>query len=109
MHFRRNLLGASRDPKAEIDLVKDREETEGDVAMESKKLEVVTGSGNVFRDLGHKHAEADQFKAILAAEIIKTLDREGITVRDAHGAPELRQRTSRAPATRILDGSLLIV
>ncbi len=34
--------------------------------MKSKKLEVVKGSGNVFRDLGHKHADADQFKAILA-------------------------------------------
>ena len=38
--------------------------------MKRKKLEVVKGSGNVFRDLGHKHADADQFKAILAAEII---------------------------------------
>ena len=36
--------------------------------MKSKKLEVVKGSGNVFRDLGHKHDDADQFKAILAAE-----------------------------------------
>ena len=51
--------------------------------MKSKKLEVVKGSGNVFRDLGHKHADADQFKAILAAEIIKALDREGLSVRSA--------------------------
>ena len=29
--------------------------------MKSKKLEIVKGSGNVFRDLGHKHADADQF------------------------------------------------
>ena len=53
--------------------------------MKSKKLEVVKGSGNVFRDLGHKHADADQFKAILAAEIIKVLDREGLSVRGAQG------------------------
>ncbi|HEX9423963.1 MAG TPA: hypothetical protein VF899_12035 [Pyrinomonadaceae bacterium] len=37
--------------------------------MKSEKLEVVRGSGNVFRDLGHKNADADQFKAIRAAEI----------------------------------------
>src|SRR5437773_11842258 len=53
--------------------------------MKSKKLEVVKGSGNVFRDLGHKHADADQFKAILAAEIIKVLDRDGLSVRVAQG------------------------
>ena len=43
------------------------------------------GSGNVFRDLGHKNADADQFKAILAAEIIKALDRDGLSVRGAQG------------------------
>ena len=53
--------------------------------MKGEKLEVVRGSGNVFRDLGHKNADAEQFKAILAAEIIKALDREGLSVRAAHG------------------------
>jgi predicted XRE-type DNA-binding protein len=53
--------------------------------MKSEKLEVVRGSGNVFRDLRHENADAQQFKAILAAEIIKTLDRERLTVRAAHG------------------------
>jgi len=53
--------------------------------MKSKKLKVVRGSGNVFRDLGHETADAEQFKAILAAEIIKALDREHLTVRAAHG------------------------
>ena len=48
------------------------------------KLEVVRGSGNVFRDLGHENADAEQCKAILAAEIIKALDRERLTVRAAH-------------------------
>jgi predicted XRE-type DNA-binding protein len=52
--------------------------------MKDKKLEVVRGSGNVFRDLGHENADAQQFKAILAAEIIKTLDRDGLSVRAAH-------------------------
>src|SRR6202167_6325309 len=53
--------------------------------MKSEKLKVVRGSGNVFRDLGHENADAEQFKAILAAEIIKVLDREHLTVRAAHG------------------------
>jgi len=60
------------------------EATEGDVAMKKEKLEVVRGSGNVFRDLKHKNADAEQFKAILAAEIIKAVDRERLTVRAAH-------------------------
>jgi predicted XRE-type DNA-binding protein len=38
----------------------------------------------VFRDLKHKNGDAQQFKAILAAEIIKALDREGLSVRAAH-------------------------
>jgi len=53
--------------------------------MKSEKLDVVKGSGNVFCDLGHKNADADQFKAILAAEIIKALDRDGLSVRPAQG------------------------
>jgi predicted XRE-type DNA-binding protein len=52
--------------------------------MKSEKPDVVRGSGNVFRDLGHANADAEQFKAILAAEIIKALDREHLTVRAAH-------------------------
>jgi predicted XRE-type DNA-binding protein len=52
--------------------------------MKRKRLEVTRGTGNVFRDLGHRNADAEQFKAILAAEIIKALDREGLTVRGAH-------------------------
>jgi hypothetical protein len=62
--------------------------------MKSEKLEVVKGSGNVFRDLGHQNADADQFKAILAAEIIKALDRDGLSVRSA------QSRTGIAAADR---------
>jgi predicted XRE-type DNA-binding protein len=53
--------------------------------MKDEKLEVVRGSGNAFRDLGHKSADVEQFKSILAAEIIKALDREGLSVRAAQG------------------------
>src|SRR5437763_9793074 len=52
--------------------------------MKSEKLEVTRGSGNVFRDLGHDNADAEQFKAVLAAEIIKAVDRERLSVRAAH-------------------------
>ncbi|MGA2739887.1 MAG: helix-turn-helix transcriptional regulator [Bryobacteraceae bacterium] len=52
--------------------------------MKDEKLEVVRGSGNVFRDLGHKNADSEQLKAILATDIIKALDQEGLSVRAAH-------------------------
>ena len=52
--------------------------------MKKDKLQVVRGSGNAFRDLGHQNADAEQFKAILAAEIIKAVDRDRLTVRAAH-------------------------
>jgi hypothetical protein len=44
----------------------------------------------------------DQFKAILAAEIIKTLNREGPTVRAAHG----RTGTAAADFSRIRNADL---
>jgi len=47
-------------------------------------MDVVRGTGNVFRDLASKNPDADQFKAILATEIIKALDRERLTVRQAN-------------------------
>ena len=51
--------------------------------MRSEKLDVVRGSGNVFRDLGDGNADLLQLKAVLAAEVIKTLDRRRLTVRAA--------------------------
>ena len=52
--------------------------------MKKTALQVVRGSGNVFRDLGHPDADILQAKAILAARIIGVLDDRGITVRRAH-------------------------
>jgi len=52
--------------------------------MKAEKLDIVRGSGNVYRDLGHASADVKQLKAILAAEIIKSLDRQGRSVRQAH-------------------------
>jgi predicted XRE-type DNA-binding protein len=51
--------------------------------MKKEKLEVVRGTGNVFRDVGRRNPDVGQLKAILAAEIIKTLDRQRLTVRAA--------------------------
>jgi len=49
----------------------------------SRRLDVVRGSGNVYRDLGVPDADVRQLKAILAAEIINVLDREALSVRGA--------------------------
>ena len=48
--------------------------------MNTEKLDVVRGSGNVFRDLGRENADLEQLKALLATEIIKALDRDELTV-----------------------------
>jgi hypothetical protein len=52
--------------------------------MKAERLEVLRGSGNVHRDLGQDNADVKQFKAPLAAAIIKTLDRDRLSVRQAH-------------------------
>jgi predicted XRE-type DNA-binding protein len=70
--------------------------------MKGERLEVVRGSGNVFRDLGHENADVEQFKSILAAEIIKALDREGLSVRAAHH----RTGTAAADFSRIRNADL---
>ena len=52
--------------------------------MTNDDLELVHGSGNVFRDLGHANPEALQLKAILAAKIVGVLDALDMSVRRAH-------------------------
>lgn len=52
-------------------------------AMIPKAAKSVRGSGNIYRDFNMPDADARQLKAILAAEIIKTLDKKGLTVRKA--------------------------
>ncbi len=51
--------------------------------MSQDDLELVTGSGNVFRDLGDLDADLKQAKAMLAARIIAVLDDRKLTVRKA--------------------------
>ncbi len=52
--------------------------------MKPQPIELIRGSGNVFRDFSHPSPDVAQLKAILAAEIIKLLDRQSLTVRAAH-------------------------
>jgi predicted XRE-type DNA-binding protein len=70
--------------------------------MKHEVLEVVRGSGNVFRDLKHANADVAQLKAILAVEIINTLDREGLSVRAAQN----RTGVAAADFSRIRNADL---
>lgn len=49
----------------------------------SDDFELARGSGNVFRDLGLPNPDLEQLRSMLAAQIIKTLDGKGLTVRKA--------------------------
>jgi hypothetical protein len=51
--------------------------------MKKEQLEHIRGSGNIYRDFNMADADVRQLKTILAAEIIKTLDRGGLSVRKA--------------------------
>ena len=51
--------------------------------MSEREIELVRGSGNVFRDFGDPHADLKQAKAVLAVRIIAVLDGRGLAVRKA--------------------------
>lgn len=51
--------------------------------MTDDSMEIVRGSGNVFRDFGYADADVRQAKALLAAQIIKVLDAEELSTRQA--------------------------
>ncbi len=70
--------------------------------MKKDELDVIRGSGNVYRDLGKENADILQFKALLAAEIIKTLDRDGVSVRQA----QARTGIAAADFSRIRNADL---
>src|SRR6202789_1743875 len=70
--------------------------------MKDEPFELVHGSGNVFRDFGRPDADVLQMKAILAAEIIKMLDREKLTVLGAHA----RTGVAAADFSRIRNADL---
>lgn len=70
--------------------------------MRDEALAVVRGSGNVYRDLGHDDADLKQLKALLAAAIIKVLDKDGLSLREAH----LRTGVAAADFSRIRNADL---
>lgn len=70
--------------------------------MKSEQFEVIRGSGNVYRDLGKDNPDLRQFKAILATEIIKTLDRDRLSVRKA----QVRTGIAAADFSRIRNADL---
>ena len=51
--------------------------------MKKEPLELIRGSGNIYRDFNVADADVRQLKAILAAEIIKALDSGELSVRKA--------------------------
>ena len=51
--------------------------------MKGGKLELVRGSGNVYRDFGRANAGLEQARALTAAKIIRTLDARKLSTRDA--------------------------
>lgn len=65
--------------------------------MAHANIELERGSGNIFADLGVEDTTVRQFRAILAAEIIKTLDAERLTLLDA----EARTGIAAADFSRI--------
>lgn len=49
----------------------------------NEDIEIVRGSGNIFRDFAHPNADVEQTKAILAAKIIGVLDDQALSTRQA--------------------------
>jgi predicted XRE-type DNA-binding protein len=51
--------------------------------MKKDDLELVRGSGNVYRDFGRPNADLEQARAITAAKIIRIVDERELSTRDA--------------------------
>jgi predicted XRE-type DNA-binding protein len=66
-------------------------------------LEIVRGSGNVFHDFGYPDADVRRAKALLAAQIIKVLDAEGLLTRQA----EIRTGIAHSEFVRIRNVNLV--
>jgi len=60
-------------------------------------IEIVRGSGNVFRDFGYPDADVRQAKALMGTQIMKILDEEGLSTRQA----EARTGVSHSEFSRI--------
>jgi predicted XRE-type DNA-binding protein len=51
--------------------------------MKKGDMELVRGSGNVYRDLGRLNADLEQARAVTAAKIIRIIDERKLSTRDA--------------------------
>lgn len=51
--------------------------------MTTDDMELIHGSGNVFRDFGHPNAGLEQARALVAAKIIDVLDDRQLSTREA--------------------------
>ena len=51
--------------------------------MKKDDLELVRGSGNVYRDFGRPNAGLEQARAVTAAKIIRIIDERELSTRDA--------------------------
>jgi predicted XRE-type DNA-binding protein len=65
-------------------------------------MEMILGSGNLYRDLGYADADIRQAKALLAAQIIKVLDSEKLSTRQA----EARSGVAHSEFVRIRNVNL---
>ena len=59
------------------------------VKTDNQDMDVLRGGGNVFADLGDCDAEAKKMKAMLAADIIATLNQRGLTARAGAKAAQI--------------------
>lgn len=51
--------------------------------MKNDDMELVRGSGNIYRDFGRPNAGLEQARAIIAAKIIHIIDERKLSTRDA--------------------------
>ena len=65
--------------------------------MADEPLEIVRGSGNVFRDFGYPDADVRQTKALLGVQIMRILDEKNLSTRQA----EARTGVSHSDFSRI--------
>jgi len=65
--------------------------------MTDTPFDVVRGSGNLYEDLGYPDSDLRQAKAVMAAEIIKVLDKDALSTRQA----EARTGVSHSEFSRI--------
>jgi predicted XRE-type DNA-binding protein len=65
--------------------------------MTNEPIEIVRGSGNVFRDFGYPNADVRQAKALMGAQIVRLLDEQGLSTREA----EARTGISHSDFSRI--------